>query len=208
MLQMDVLQSSAVSALPFPHMTAANVLPRHREQALEQDFPDIRMAGFFPVDGLSYGESFAELIDDLRSPAFSELMADKFHLAIAEAPTLITIRRLSAKKDGRIHTDGADKVASALIYLNSGWDCTEGRLRMLPEPDFDAPSSVEISPVFGNFIAFERSNHSYHGHLPFVGERRVVQIAWLTGADALARKQKRHGRITFVKALLHSLGLS
>lgn len=206
MLQMDILQGSVVTALPFPHMTAANVLPRDRETTLARDFPDMKMAGFFPVDDLHYGESFAELIADLRGEEFSQIMAEKFHKPLERAPTLITIRRLSAKKDGRIHTDGADKIASALIYLNAEWSSMDGRLRMLAKPVFDAPDPIEISPVYGNFIAFERSDHSYHGHLPFVGERRVVQIAWLTGAEALARKQKRHGRISLLKSLAHSLG--
>jgi SM-20-related protein len=201
MLQMNVLQGSVVSALPFPHMIAASVLPRDSEAALARDFPEMKSAGFFPVDDLKFGGSFAALIEDLRSAEFSELMAEKFHLALDRAPTLITIRRLSAKKDGRIHTDGKDKIASALIYLNSEWGSTDGRLRMLSKPEFDAEPKIEISPVYGNFIAFERSDHSYHGHLPFVGERRVVQIAWLTGVEALARKQKRHGRISLLKAL-------
>jgi hypothetical protein len=206
MLQMDVLKGSAVSALPFPHMIAANVLPRDREALLARDFPDMKMPGFFPVDDLRYGESFGELIEDLRGAEFSQIMAEKFHKPLDRAPTLITIRRLSAKKDGRIHTDGADKVASALIYLNEDWSSTDGRLRMLAKPVFDAPDPIEISPVYGNFIAFERSDHSYHGHLPFVGERRVVQIAWLTGVEALARKQKRHNRISFLKGLMHVFG--
>ena len=206
MLQMDILQGSVVATLPFPHMTAANVLPRDREAALTHDFPEMKMAGFFPVDDLRYGESFADLIADLRSDEFSAIMAEKFHQPLERAPTLITIRRLSAKKDGRIHTDGPDKIASALIYLNSEWNSTDGRLRMLAKPVFDASDPIEINPIYGNFIAFERSDHSYHGHLPFVGERRVVQIAWLTGTAALARKQKRHGRISFLKTLAHSMG--
>lgn len=206
MLQMDVLQASVVAALPFPHMIANDVLPRDREAALSRDFPEMKMPGFFPVDDFRYGDSFAELIEDLRGSEFSQIMAEKFHHPLDRAPTLITIRRLSAKKDGRIHTDGVDKVASALIYLNAEWTSTDGRLRMLAKPVFDVSDPIEISPIFGNFIAFERSDHSYHGHLPFVGERRVVQIAWLSGAAALARKTKRHNRISLMKALMHVMG--
>lgn len=206
MLQFDILQNSVIASSPFPHLIANSVLPRDHESALARDFPDMKMAGFFPVDDLHYGESFAELIDDLRGEEFSRIMAEKFQRPLDHAPTLITIRRLSAKKDGRIHTDGPDKIASALIYLNAEWESMDGRLRMLAQPVFDAPDRIEISPVFGNFIAFERSDHSYHGHLPFVGERRVVQIAWLTGTEALARKHKRHGRISFLKRLSHGLG--
>jgi hypothetical protein len=207
MLQMNALQGSVVAALPFPHLVAASVLPRDSETSLARDFPDMKLPGFFPVDDLRYGESFAELIEDLRSAEFSEIMAEKFGRPLDRVPTLITIRRFSARKDGRIHTDGKDKIASALIYLNPAWSSQEGRLRMLAKPAFDAPDSIQIDPVYGNFIAFERSDRSYHGHLPFVGERRVVQIAWLTGMDALAHKRKRHGAITLVKSLMHIFGL-
>ena len=39
--------------------------------------------------------------------------------------------------------------------------------------------------------AFRRSEASFHGHLPFEGERRVIQIAWLTSEDEKLRKTKR-----------------
>jgi hypothetical protein len=204
---MDVLENAAVAGAPFPHMMASGVLPSDRQSALARDYPDIRMPGFFPVDDFAYGESFAELIEDMRGRTFSELVSDRFHRPLVDAPILITIRRLSAKKDGRIHTDGPDKVVSALIYLNPSWDHDGGRLRLLTGANFDAPDSPEIDPVYGNFVAFERSDRSYHGHLPFRGERRVVQVAWLTGADALAHKQKRHGRTILIKSLLHLFGI-
>ena len=49
------------------------------------------------------------------------------------------------------------------------------------------------------FTAFRRTENSWHGHTPYKGERRVLQIAWLTSQDELERKLKS-GRLTrFIK---------
>ncbi len=66
---------------------------------------------------------------------------------------------------------------------------------------FDGPVA-EIAPEEGNVFAFLRSDHSWHGHTPFVGERRVVQIAWLRDVAALERKRKRHRLSLLLKTLL------
>ena len=56
--------------------------------------------------------------------------------------------------------------------------------------------AAEVSPAEGNVFAFLRSDHSWHGHTPFVGERRVVQVAWLRDASELERKRRR-GRLAW-----------
>jgi hypothetical protein len=38
---------------------------------------------------------------------------------------------------------------------------------------------------------FKRCDNSFHGHLPYEGERRVIQVAWLTSEDEKLRKTKR-----------------
>jgi len=38
---------------------------------------------------------------------------------------------------------------------------------------------------------FRRAENSYHGHLAYEGERRVIQVAWLTSEEEKARKTKR-----------------
>jgi len=44
---------------------------------------------------------------------------------------MITVRGHAQSKDGRIHTDTKDKVATCLLYLNGAWDEGGGRLRVL-----------------------------------------------------------------------------
>jgi hypothetical protein len=67
------------------------------------------------------------------------------------------------------------------------WVAASGCLR----PDALADPVAEVSPEAGNVFAFVRGEHSWHGHTPFVGERRVVQVTWLRDAAELARKRQR-----------------
>ena len=55
---------------------------------------------------------------------------------------------------------------------------------------------AEVSPEEGNIFAFVRGENSWHGHTPFVGERRVVQVTWLRDAAERDRKRKR-GRLAW-----------
>ena len=56
-------------------------------------------------------------------------------------------------------------------------------------------------PGDGSLLAFKRADHSWHGHTPFVGERRVVQIAWVRSQADIDRKKKRHTMSSFFKNL-------
>ena len=49
----------------------------------------------------------------------------------------------------------------------------------------------ELKPLFGEFAVFKRCENSFHGHLPYEGERRVIQVAWLTSEEEKLRKTKR-----------------
>ncbi|MBX6376530.1 MAG: 2OG-Fe(II) oxygenase [Acetobacteraceae bacterium] len=112
------------------------------------------------------------------------------------------MRRISAAHEGNIHTDSKSKVATLLLYLHRGWSSPDGRLRVLRRGDsFDDPVA-EIAPEEGNVFAFFRTDNSWHGHTPFVGERRVLQVAWLRDASELERKRKRHRLSLLLKTLL------
>jgi hypothetical protein len=59
-----------------------------------------------------------------------------------------------------------------------------------------------MRPTYGNFAIFKRTDNSYHGHLPWEGERRVIQIAWIVSEEEKNRKS-RDGRLArFFKKLL------
>lgn len=202
MLALDRLAVTPPTAEPFIHIEADGLLPEGDRDALARDFPDPHKTGFFPVEELTYGPSFARLLDDLRDPRFSEIVGAKLGADLVGRPQMIVVRKWSAAKDGRPHTDGLDKVATALVYLNDDWNPEEGgALRYLEGPDLDGPGSAPIPARYGAFTAFARSDSSWHGHKPFAGERRVVQLFWLVDEAAAARKDKRHKRTHFLKAL-------
>ena len=202
MLNLEALAARPVTPAPFPHVTADHLLPAEAQAAIAADFPDPKKTGFFPVEELTFGPAFAELIEDLRSPEFARIVGEKLNRDLVDKPKIIVVRKWSATKDGRPHTDGADKVATALVYLNDDWnDADGGSLRMLEGADLDGPGTAPIPAAYGSLVAFARADDSWHGHKPFAGERRVIQTTWLLDADAAARKDKRHKRTHFFKNL-------
>ena len=83
------------------------------------------------------------------------------------------MRGQSDGKDGRIHTDSATKIITLLLYLNPVWDARRGRLRLLRGPDDIDDYARGVAPLAGTMLAFRRSDRSFHGHRPHVGERRM-----------------------------------
>ncbi len=201
MLLLDKLIEQPTTPAPFPHLTAQGLLPEDAKLDLARDFPDEPKTGFFPVEQLSYGPAFTTLLDDLRTPDFSRIVGEKLDRDLVSRPKMIVVRKWSAAKDGRPHTDGEDKVATALVYLNDDWESEGGALRFLASSDIDGEGTEPIPARYGGFAAFARADDSWHGHKPFAGERRVVQVFWLKDEDAAARKTKRHKRTNFLKAI-------
>ena len=202
MLNLDALAKQPPTPQPFNHVEAVGLLPEAAREALARDFPDPGKTGFFPVEDLTYGPAFAELLEDVKSPEFSRIVGEKLDRDLVNRPQMIVARKWSALKDGRVHTDGQDKVATALVYLNDDWNSDAGgALRFLAGPDLDGPGTDPIPARYGGFAAFARSDSSWHGHKPFAGERRVLQVFWLQDEEAAARKGKRHRRNRWLKAL-------
>jgi SM-20-related protein len=190
-LNLDAVGKAPAFNDPYRHFVGDGVLTQDAVPALVADFPDIKQTGFFPLDDLRFGGAFAALMDDIAQPAFSEAVGAKLDMALADKPKLITIRKWSATSDGRIHTDSLSKIATTLIYLNERWqDDGAGRLRVLRGPKDFNDYDKEISPTVGSMFGFRRAENSWHGHLPFAGERKVVQITWLIDDSKVAHKQR------------------
>lgn len=162
-------------------------------QAIDRDFPKIARPGLFPLSALTYGEAFDRLIGGVRSPTMRSLLERRFDIDLEDAALLITVRGHCQARDGRIHNDSRDKLVTALIYLNSaGWDADGGRLRLLRDRN-DLDSTVaEVAPLGGNFVAFRRTDNSWHGHASFEGPRRYIMFNWLRSKAALGVNLSRH----------------
>jgi SM-20-related protein len=198
LIQLENLEKSDVITVPYKHMVAHNAITDSYKEAMSKDFPEIKNPGFFHLETMELKGVFKQLIDELNSPELSEVLSNKLNVELRDKPKLITVRKWSAKKDGRIHNDGESKIVTALFYLNDSWSETEdgGRFRVLASDRSFDDTVTEVAPNFGEFVVFVRSDNSWHGHKPFVGERRVVQITWLKSQEHMQRKQKR-GRLSF-----------
>ena len=203
MLRYESIAATPASDYPFRNLIGADILPIDAEAEIARDFPQIDKTGFMRPEDFAMGPAFKQLLAEVRSPEFASAIGDKLGVDLTGKPSWVTVRKWSALKDGRAHTDGADKLASALIYLNHE-GTSGGNLRFLEGPDQDGPGTAEVNPGYGHFIAFPRLDNSWHGHKPFEGERRVVQIAWLVSDEAVNRKAKRHGITEFLKKLFSS----
>lgn len=193
---------------PFPFLVAHAQLPDAAREHLDRDFPQYTSAGFFPYDGKECGPSIRELVAAATSPAFASAVGAKLGIDhLGQYPTLVTLMRNMNKRHGTIHTDSKSKVATALIYLNASWhDTSDGCLRFLSQiDDIDATIAPEIKPLYGEFVIFKRADNSFHGHLPYEGERRVIQVAWLTSEEEKLRKTQRGVASRFFKKLAGGL---
>ena len=183
-----------VRSEPFRFLIAHDQLPAESAQALHEDFPKYTSAGFFPHDPADCGPSINALVADLTDPAVASAVGARLGIDnLGQYPTLVTLCRALNKRHGTIHTDSRSKVATALLYLNQSWpDTSDGCLRFLNRIDaIDDLTAPEIKPLYGNFVVFKRADNSFHGHLPFEGERRVIQVAWLTSEEEKLRKTQR-----------------
>jgi len=179
---------------PFAFLVARDQLPLAAADVLERDFPRYPSAGFFPYQSEDCGPSIVACVEALTAPAFAHALGERLGIPnLQELPTLVTICRLLNKRHGTIHTDSRSKVATALLYFEPTWtNGSAGSLRFLSRIDsIDAMVAPEIPPVYGTIAAFRRADNSFHGHLPFEGERRVIQVAWLTSLEEMERKAKR-----------------
>jgi len=179
---------------PFPFMVAHGQLPDDARAELERDFPNYSSAGFFPYDPDDCGPSINALVRLLTAPDFASAVGKRLGIDnLGQYPTLVTLCRLLNKRHGTIHTDSRSKVATALLYLNHQWpDTSDGCLRFLHRIDsIDDLVAPELKPLYGEFAVFKRCDNSFHGHLPYEGERRVIQVAWLTSEEEKARKTRR-----------------
>jgi len=96
------------------------------------------------------------------------------------------------RTDGNIHTDHASKIITVLVYFNEEWgsEGVGGCLRMLRSSADIEDYTAEVKPLGGTLLAFRRTDHSWHGHKQFVGERRMLQYNFLSNAMLARISQK------------------
>lgn len=192
MLDLAAMRRAAVSHEPFSFFATGGVLDERALGMIGRDFPAISQPGIFPLEEITAGPAFNELIAEIRGTDLEALLEDKLDVELSELPLMITVRGYCHRRDGRIHTDSTDKVVTCLLYLNESWENGGGRLRLLRSGTDIEDYIAEVPPDGGTFVAFKRSDNSWHGHLPFEGQRRYIMFNWVRSNAALSRNMLRH----------------
>lgn len=194
MLDFDKLRACTVKTSPFTYLMAEGCVSAEDGDIIRRDYPPIEKSGYWPLSKLDVKGGFAELIEDLKSAEFADILSDKLDLELRDKPRMITVRKLSKHGDGRAHNDSLSKICTCLVYLNKDWDASNGGAIRALNGDKDMDDFAdEVDPLTGNVFAFARSDTSWHGHPSFEGERYVVQTTFLISEEALARKENRGG---------------
>ena len=199
----ESFRATPLNGDPYEHVIVNAFVKPEALRKINADYPHIEDTGSFPVEGLEFGPGFEQMVEALESDEFRNAFEEKFHVDLSGRPTTVTVRGRCAGGDGQIHTDSVGKIITILIYLNLGWDNSGGRLRLLRAKNIE-DVAAEVVPSGGNLVAFLRSDHSWHGHLPFSGERRVVQFNWVVNKRNQTMVLLRHRLSASVKNLLRS----
>ncbi len=204
---MSALDLAAFRAIPlvrtpFEYLILPGFIKSAALTGIHADYPRVPRPGSFPLPEVQFGPAFGSLIDELQGNEMRTAFEEKFRLDLSDRPTMVTVRGRSCEKDGNIHTDALSKIITVLIYMNPAWESGGGRLRLLRSPTDMEDFFVEIPPTEGTLVAFRRSGNSYHGHKQFIGERRVIQLNWVTDAGTVRREIMRHRVSAWMKKLL------
>jgi SM-20-related protein len=203
------LEDAELHTDPFDYLVVTDCIPPATLSSLNQDYPDIRHAGNMSTDDLTCGEIFSRFLEEVQGSEFAAAIGRKFNVDLSESPTTVTVRKFCEQSDGNIHTDHRSKVITVLFYFNENWKITTGQLRLLRSASNIEDYAAEVPPIGGTLLAFRRTDHSFHGHHPFIGERRMMQVNFLRSdrLSLLRQKVDRFGTQS-AKKILRVFGAS
>jgi hypothetical protein len=203
-LDLEKLRSTSLKAHPFDYVVVSNFIRPEWEDRLIAAFPPIEKGGSFPLSTVKFGADFASFIDAMNGAGFRRAVEERFSVSLDGRPTMFTVRGRCRRADGKIHTDTESKIITVLLYMNPRWTDQGGRLRLLNSATNIDDVAAEISPAVGTLLIFRRCDHSFHGHLPFEGERKVIQMNWVTEQRFVDREAKRHRWSALIKGVRFS----
>ena len=192
MIDLDKFAATPLAKQPFGHLVVPQFIGSESMAELERDFPVVSKAGSFPVSELSCGARFEELLGELHGDALRTAVEEKFGIDLAARPTMLTVRGHARSKDGRIHTDSKWKLVTLLVYMNRAWPHEGGNLRLLRSPKNLDDYFADIPPEYGTAVFFRCTENAWHGHTPYVGERRAIQLNWVEDESWVRRERGRH----------------
>lgn len=201
-LDIEAVEKAELVQEPFPYMIIDNIIQPQAFKEVIATFPSIQKRGSFPLSSLTYEGAFAQFLSELQDPALKILIAERFEMDLEDKATMVTLRGQTTERDGQIHIDSKSKLITLLVYLNEKWESRDGCLRLLYNNKDLIPYAAEVPPVAGRCLIFKVTPNCWHGHTPFVGERRSIQLNYVTSEEAAERHLKRHKLSAFLKKLL------
>src|SRR6266581_3865405 len=181
-LNARALREAPLVAEPFPYLIVGNLIRPEVLAEVVESFPRIDKRGSFPPEAVSCSGRFATLMAELHSVELRDLIGERLGMDLKDRPPMLTVRGRTGKKDGRIHTDSKSKLVTVLHDLTR--------------------YAAEISPDAGRCLIFKVTPNCWHGHEPFDGERRTIQLNYVISEEARERDLKRHRFSAFLKGLL------
>ncbi len=130
-LDLDVIRKARLQREPYEYILSDHFVRAGAIADVQKSFPDLRTAGFHPVDDMNLTGAFGDMINEMKGPGLASALSDAFGTDFTKYPRFITVRKVSAVHEGRIHCDSESKIMSLLLYLNDGWSSPDGRLRVL-----------------------------------------------------------------------------
>ncbi len=207
-IDVEALRKTPLTNEPFPWLIVPHFVRAANIDAINADFPEVSNAGSFPLPTLKYGPAFQSFMAAIRGPEFSRAVSEKLGIDLSQRPTMVTVRGQCAARDGQIHTDSRTKLITVLIYMNGTWESPTGRLRLLRSPDNLNDVIAEVPPDEGTMLIFRNGPNAWHGFESFDGQRRVIQLNWVTNARVVWWEQTRHSISAFFKRLRGKQGPS
>jgi SM-20-related protein len=202
MLRLDTLRDTPIARDPFEHVIVKDFVEREKLKEVLADYPEVPGPGSHPPSNLKIAGSFKDMIDEMLDAPFRNAIEEKFAVDLTDKPTMYTVRGFLRAGDGKIHTDSKTKIITVLLYMNdASWESPTGRLRLLRNGSDLEDYAVEVEPAGGTLLIFRRSDNSWHGHHPYKGKRRAIQLNWVTDQSVVDREQRRHGFSSKIKRL-------
>jgi hypothetical protein len=200
-LNIDKLRAAKLETDPYLFTVVPGFLSPDTVKRINATYPKIEKGGSFPIEMLEENMAIKEVIGELDGPDFEKAIADKFSVDLSGRPKMYSLRGYTRAKDGQIHTDSKDKIITVLLYLNDNWQQPGGRLRILKNGHDVDDFVTEVAPDNGTLLVFKRSDSSWHGHHPFEGPRRSLQMNWMTSEGSKGWHKVRHTISAAVKKL-------
>lgn len=200
-LDFAALGATPLKTEPYDYFVVPSFVRADRFRDVAADYPQVPGPGSHPLPELTIKGHFKALLDEMDGPEFRKAIEEKFGIDLSARPTMFTVRGECRASDGKIHTDSTTKIITILLYMNEQWDKDGGRLRILRNGSDLNAYAEEVPPHGGTLLAFRRAENSWHGHEPFHGPRRAVQMNWVTDKSVVAREQGRHRLSSTLKKL-------